>query len=355
MRDSPLILTGNNGRIFLLQVPLTLVSFLMVSFILDGRHKSSTSWLTKLKRIDYPGTLALISAIFTLLFGLSWGSNHAWNSALTLGCLGSSLILFATFLIVEAKLVAEPIAPIHIICKPTLFACYLSHFFSHAAFMAMLYYIPLFFQAATGLSATQAGLRLMPTVVASICGSIIAGVVMQTSGRYYLLNLYGYTFLVLGLLLVLLTTGLDYVSAWFIIGLVIAGYAQGSTSTSTFIAISMSFHSPSLSRSLFPSPDQPKPLFIPHQITKIKSTSLQRVRRRTAHRHRLFLSLPLPRLRRRYLHLRLHDAAVPAHGTARVTEERRGRRNHRRARSRKPGVHQHADAERRAGRPLVLW
>jgi hypothetical protein len=232
------ILTVGDDRIFLLQVPLTLLSFVIVLFVLDGRHKSSASWLAKLRRIDFLGTLALISAIFTLLFGLSWGCNHSWQSAVALGCLGASLALFATFLVVEATVVAEPITPIHIICKPMLFACYLSHFFSHAAFMATLYYVPLYFQAAGGLSATQAGLRLMPTVVASICGSVIAGLLMQITGRYFLLNLYGYTLLVFGLLLVFLTTGLEYVSAWFVLGLVMAGYAQGSTSTSTFIAIS---------------------------------------------------------------------------------------------------------------------
>lgn len=67
----------------------------------------------------------------------------------------------------------------------------------------------------------------------------MAGLLMQITGRYFLLNLYGYTLFVFGLLLVLLTTGLEYVSAWFVLGLVMAGYAQGSTSTSTFIAISV--------------------------------------------------------------------------------------------------------------------
>jgi hypothetical protein len=216
------------------------VAFAIVLIFLKVPHKSSSNLIVKLRRVDFFGASVLIVAIFGLLFGLDWGSNHSWKSAITLGCLCSSLILFVTFMAVEAKLVSEPIAPIGIIFKSTLFACYLSNFFSHAAFLSTLYNIPLYFQAAKGLSATQGGLRVLPAVIPSMFGSLIAGFVMQRTARYYVLNFCGYISMVVGLLLVFLFTGLVSESTWAIsIGLVFAGYSEGSTIVSTLIAQSM--------------------------------------------------------------------------------------------------------------------
>jgi hypothetical protein len=171
---------------------------------------------------------------------LTGGSNHSWKPAITLRCLCSSLILFVTFVAVESKLGSEPIAPTGIIFKSTLFACYLSNFFSHAAFLPTLYNTPLYFQAAGGLSATQGALRVLPAVIPSMFPSLLAGFVTQRTGRYHVLNFCGCVSMEVGLLLVFLLTGLVSESTWAIsIGLVFAGHSEGSTIVRTLIAQSM--------------------------------------------------------------------------------------------------------------------
>ena len=282
-------------RIFLLQAPLTCVAFAAVFSLLKMPHKNSSNWMMSLKRIDFLGTLVLLSATFSLLFGLDWGSNHFWRSVTTLGCLCSSLVLFLVFVAVEAKLVSEPIAPTNIVFKSTLFACYLSNFFSHVAFLPTLYNIPLYFQAADGLSATQAGFRVLPAVISSMFGSVIAGFVMQRIGRYYVLNLWGYISMVVGLLLILLFTGLVSKHTWAIsIGLVFAGYSEGSTIVSTLLAQSRS----------------PSTIICKTHGSLITSLfSLQCFPGRTGDSNSLLLPFPDPWLRRGYLSGSLNDAA----------------------------------------------
>lgn len=225
------------SRIFLLQVPLSAVAFAAILFLFKNPQQDS-NLMGKLSRVDFLGAITLIGAIFTLLFGLDWGSNRSW-SAIALGCLGSSLILFAGFVIVE-RFSAEPIAPPGIVFSSPLFACYMSSFFSHAAFFSTLYNIPLYFQAADGLSATQGGLVLLPAVTLSVFGSLASGFVMQRTARYYVVNFSGYIVLAVGLLLILLFTG-ESESVWLILlGLAFFGYGEGSTIVSTFIAQSMS-------------------------------------------------------------------------------------------------------------------
>ena len=138
------------------------------------------------------------------------------------------------------KFAAEPFAPAEIIFEKSLFACYLCNFFSFGAWLATLFYVPLYFQAVDGHSATQAGVRLLPGIVAGVCGSLFAGIMMKKTGKYYWLTLSAYTALLLGYVPILLFTGLVVNSTWGIsVGLVIGGFSNGIGVTSTLIALSM--------------------------------------------------------------------------------------------------------------------
>ena len=221
-------------------MPLTAVAFAAILILFKVPRQGTSNLVGKLRRVDFLGAFVLIGAIFTLLFGLDRGRNQSWESVVTLGCLCSSLILFLAFVGVETFLVSEPIAPTGMVFRAPLFACYMSNFFSHAAFFSTLYNIPLYFQAADGLSATQGGLRLLPAVVFSVFGSLISGFVMQRTARYFVVNYSGYLAMVVGLLLIFLFAGPTSESTWLIaLGLAFIGYAEGSTIVSTFIAISM--------------------------------------------------------------------------------------------------------------------
>ena len=104
--------------------------------------------------------------------------------------------------------------------------------------MAVLFYIPLFYQAVDGFSATQAGLRLLPNVVAAVSGSLSGGILMQRTGKYYWLTVFGYSISTLGTTLIILCTGLVVNNTYGIsVGLALGGFCTGIGTTTTLIGL----------------------------------------------------------------------------------------------------------------------
>lgn len=150
---------------------------------MERSPEERTSLLTrKLKRIDGIGALMLIAAVCTLLVGLHLGANVSWQLPAVIICLSVSLPLFVCLLIVELKVASQPFLPRHIIFNGSLLACSLCNFFAFGTFMAMTYYLPLYWQAVEHLSATQSAVKLLPAIIANVSGSLFAGVVRSSQG-----------------------------------------------------------------------------------------------------------------------------------------------------------------------------
>jgi predicted MFS family arabinose efflux permease len=223
---------------FLGQVPLCVLAFFAVLFALKLPSKDSSDWRTKLRRVDFLGAITLILAVFALLFGMDRGSNVSWRVKECLIPLCLSLPLFGAFVLVEMKVAAEPFAPGHIIFNRTLFASYLCNFFSFGGWLAALFFLPLYWQAVDGKTASIAGAYLIPCIVAGVSGSLLGGIYMQKTGKYYWITVVAYSGLTLGLLGVTLLSG---VVAKSTIGIIIcsciASFSNGIGVTTTLIAL----------------------------------------------------------------------------------------------------------------------
>ncbi|THZ68771.1 MFS general substrate transporter [Aureobasidium pullulans] len=223
---------------FLGQVPLCVLAFVVVGSVLKLPKREQTDWKQNLRRIDFLGAAILICAVFTLLLALDRGSNVSWKANITIISISLSIPLFILFVFVEMKVASEPFAPGHIIFNRSLFACYLCNFFSFSGWLAALFYIPLYFQAVDGLTATQAGVRLIPGIIAGVSGSLFGGFYMQRTGKFYWLTVIAYTCLVVGMTTVFLFTGFVVNSTiGIIIGMCICGSGNGVGVTSTLIGL----------------------------------------------------------------------------------------------------------------------
>ncbi|KAG8533174.1 uncharacterized protein KY384_001957 [Bacidia gigantensis] len=224
---------------FLAQVPMCALAIVSVALALKLPQKDVLDWKTKLRRIDFLGSFVLILAVFALLLGLDRGSNDAWSRPLTIASLCMSLPLFASFILVEFKFAGDDaIAPRRIIFERSLIACYLCNFFAFASWMALLFYLPLFFQAVDKLSASQAGVRLLPAIAASVTGSLSGGLTMQKTGKFYWLTVIAYSISAAAMLVLLLFSGLIVNSFVGIgIGLAFSGFGNGIGVTTTLIGM----------------------------------------------------------------------------------------------------------------------
>lgn len=225
------------------QVPLCILAFIAVTVMLDLPVQGDSDWKQKLRRIDFLGAIVLVGAVLGFLLGLDRGSNVSWAMPMTIVSLSVSTVLFALFILIEVYYAPEPFAPGHIIFDRAFFASYGCNFFSFGGWLAGLYYIPLYFQAVDGVSATVAGLRLLPSIFAGVTGSLFAGYVMKWSGKYYWLTVSAYTLLTAGIFIIYLFSGAIAPSTiGIIIGMVAAGFGNGIGVTTTLISLSAPSH-----------------------------------------------------------------------------------------------------------------
>ncbi|PYI28655.1 MFS general substrate transporter [Aspergillus indologenus CBS 114.80] len=223
---------------FIAQAPLCALAFVAVTLMLHLPAVEDSHWRTKLGRIDFPGAIVLVGAVFGFLLGLDRGSNVSWTIPITVISLSVSVALFVLFVVVECFYAAEPFAPGHIIFNKTFFAAYGCNFFSFGGWLAALFYIPLYFQAVDGVSATIAGLRLLPSILAGVSGSLFAGFVMKWTGKFYWLTVFAYALLTLGLTIITLASGGAFANTTvMVLGTVFCAFGNGTGVTSTLISL----------------------------------------------------------------------------------------------------------------------
>ena len=113
--------------------------------------------------------------------------------------------------------------------------------FSFGGWVAVTYYLPLYWQAVKNLSATQAGLRLLPGIVSSVSGSLFAGLLVKKTGRYRSLIITCYVVLITGVMPIILFTGPGRNCLWAIwLGTFVCGFTNGVGGTGALVALSTS-------------------------------------------------------------------------------------------------------------------
>lgn len=185
---------------FLLQVPMTIVSGILVYFFVNipVRETDRARW----RRIDWLGAFTLILTLILLLLGLNSGGNVVpWTHPLVLTTLPLSAVFLFVFIYVESSYAEEPVIPVRLLLNRTVLSACLTNWFMTMANFGLLFYGPIYFQV-RGYSATQAGIRLIPSAVGIAVGSVGCGMIMRWLGRYYALNICIQAVFLLGLALV---------------------------------------------------------------------------------------------------------------------------------------------------------
>jgi MFS family permease len=219
---------------FLLQVPMTIISGLMVWFLvkIPVQETDRARW----KRIDWLGALTLTTTLVLLLLGLNSGGNVVpWDHPLVLTSLPLSAVCLLAFIYVESSYAEEPIIPVHLLLDRTVLSACLTNWFMTMAIFGLLFYGPIYFQI-RGYSATQAGVRLIPSSLGIAVGSIVCGIVIRWLGRYYALNIAIQAIFLLAMSLVSTFT-LETPTVLPFIYFFLAGFGYSGTLTTTLIAL----------------------------------------------------------------------------------------------------------------------
>jgi predicted MFS family arabinose efflux permease len=125
------------------------------------------------------------------MLALTWGGmRYPWGSAPILGLLAASILLSAAFAY-RLLHAAEPLIPLTVLANPVVRAGTLAACFGMGTFIGLTIYVPLYFEAVRGISASQTGLALIPLMVGTVIGATASGRAMARVRHYRRLPVVG--------------------------------------------------------------------------------------------------------------------------------------------------------------------
>ncbi|CAG8903467.1 unnamed protein product [Penicillium egyptiacum] len=162
---------------FIAIAPISICAAIGVgAFLPQEEIKEDTSLRKQLRRIDYGGSITLVSSLALFLFFLN-GEGHKSVALLPLG-----VLFLAMFIMFELR-VSEPIIPLPLLRTPTLLAAYLCTGFMSMTMYTLMYYVPLYLQL-RGHSTSQTGFLLLFEPIGGAIGSTTVGVITSATGKY---------------------------------------------------------------------------------------------------------------------------------------------------------------------------
>ncbi|KAG5939562.1 hypothetical protein E4U53_007780 [Claviceps sorghi] len=217
---------------FLVQVPPVLLSAVAVHFLVRVPPKQSDK--SYLARIDFTGVLLTASFLTLLLLGLNSGGNQVpWTHPLPLTTIPLSAALFVAFVWWESR-ARQPIIPVRLLATRTVLAACFTNLLATMVVLTLLFYVPLYMQV-LGQSATDAGLRILPSPVGVSVMSVLAGYVMKRTGRFVTLGILSMVMIITGIILFTLM-GRES-SVWLSsAGFFLVGGGYGAMLTTTLLA-----------------------------------------------------------------------------------------------------------------------
>jgi EmrB/QacA subfamily drug resistance transporter len=164
--------------VFLVNVPIGIAALIVTSRVLKLPHQRVE------QRLDLLGAALLVAGVTALLLVTAWGGvEHAWTSplivALALGG-GTLSLLF----VLRQRATTQPIIPPRLFASRTFSLITIGGFVVGAAMFGSIVFLPVFFQLVTGVSATEAGLLLIPLTGGFIITSTLSGRRISRTGRY---------------------------------------------------------------------------------------------------------------------------------------------------------------------------
>lgn len=171
--------------VFFVNLPVGVVALLVTSAVLPG-----SSPRRKLK-LDWTGTFLLSAAITGFVLVTTWGGNdYDWTSGVILGLGAATVALIVGFVFVQRR-AAEPTIPLRLFRVRTFCVASGISFVVGIAMYGGVTYLPSFLQVATGASASNSGLLLMPLMLGLVAASVFAGNVVSRTGRYRIFPILG--------------------------------------------------------------------------------------------------------------------------------------------------------------------
>ncbi|KAJ4301169.1 MFS sugar transporter [Kalmusia sp. IMI 367209] len=173
---------------FYINLPLGAVTaaFIIPFFKLKRQTaKVNATWIEQVKKFDLEGTVLFLPAIICLLLALQWGgSKYEWKNGRIIALLVIAGLLLIGFLAIQVWKQEDATVPPRVFKNRNVWGSAWFGAMLGAAFFVMVYYIPIWFQAIKGVSATKSGIMNLPAILGLVIISMGAGGAVTALGYY---------------------------------------------------------------------------------------------------------------------------------------------------------------------------
>ena len=173
---------------FYINLPMGAITILGIGLFFTSpprKDETSIGFKARAKQFDPIGTFFFIPAIICLLLALQWGgSKYPWSNGRVVALLVIFGVLAIAFGLVQVWQQDNATVPPRIIKQRSILSATWFAASLGASFFVLIYYIPIWFQAIKGTTATESGIRNLPMILALVVMSIASGVAVTLLGYY---------------------------------------------------------------------------------------------------------------------------------------------------------------------------
>jgi EmrB/QacA subfamily drug resistance transporter len=172
--------TINWHWIFLVNLPIGIAVVFLALRLIPGTGGSAAHG----RGLDIGGAITVTAALMVAVYAIVNGNGDGWTSGATLGRLGLSLALFASFLVIETR-VASPLMPLGLFRRRNLSTANVVGILWAGAMFAWFFLSALYLQLVLGYTPLQVGLGFLPgnLVMAFLSIAVSAKLVMRYGVR----------------------------------------------------------------------------------------------------------------------------------------------------------------------------
>ena len=205
--------------VFFVNLPIGIVAVIFGALFLERTGSIDAG------RFDVPGFVLGGAGLGLLMYGVSEGPLKSWSSTDVIASCVTGAVLLGVFVVVELR-TTRPMVDLRLLSGRLFRSTNVVMFLAAAAFLGMLYLIPLYFQDARGLSALQSGLSTFPEAFGVMIGAQFASrLIYPRIGprRHITGGLLGLVVCLLALTQITVTTNLWFIRAlMFVLGWMMA-------------------------------------------------------------------------------------------------------------------------------------
>lgn len=176
---------------FYINLPLGGVTAVALVFFLDSppstqaRPKVPETLRQKIMHYDPIGNIIFLPCIVCILLALQWGgTTYPWSDGRIIALLVMFSLLLIAFIGIQFWMGEDATVPVRIARQRSVGSAAIFTFCVGAAFFTLVYYLPIWFQAIRGASATDSGIDTLPMMISTTVGNIIGGAFVSITGYY---------------------------------------------------------------------------------------------------------------------------------------------------------------------------